>query len=324
MGAKIRNYAERWRRFRSSTRFHNVLIFLAFVGIAIIFWFVLALNDSVTETFKVKLQYDNVPDSLTFIQEPPSDINITVRDKGTNLLRGGVAKKPVLHFNFKNFSRDGKMRISTANITSAIKSAFGNSIQIQSSSLDSISVNYTFEKGKRVPVVVRVDISAANGYIISGPPVPVERNVMIYGCGNAADTVFHVYTERLIARNLSQSTTFKAKIAPISNIRIIPPVIDVEVPVESLVKKESYAVVEAVNVPNGENLLIFPNRIPVTCYVPMSLYNDNDIPVSVSVDYNDTRRTNGNRLPLQVKDSPLYVVSLELGVDSVEYTLVRN
>lgn len=324
MGPRIRNYSEQWRRLRSSSRFHNILIFICFIGIAVIFWFVLALNDNVTETFRVRLHFDNVPDSVTFIPDPPTDINITVRDKGTTLLRSGVAKRPVLHFNFRNYARDGVLRISSANLNAAIKNAFGNSIQIQSTSVDSIRVNYTSERGKRVPVVVRVDVSAANGYIISGPPVPLEKSVLIYSYGNARDTVNNVFTERIIARDLSQTSRFKAKIASMANIKIVPQVIEVEFPVEALVRKECYAVVETENVPEGESLLIFPNRVPVSCYVPMSLYNDNEIPLTVAVNYEDTKLTGDNRLPVKVKEYPEFVVSLDLSMDSVEYTIVRN
>ena len=50
--------------------FHNALVFLIFVVIATVFWIVITLNDSVTDTFRVKFRVDNVPDSVTFITDP--------------------------------------------------------------------------------------------------------------------------------------------------------------------------------------------------------------------------------------------------------------
>lgn len=324
MSPKIRNYKERWRRLKSSSHFHNVLVFIAFVGIAILFWIIMAFNDNVTETFRVNIVYDNVPDSITFISDPPTEMDVTLRDKGTNLLRSSVVKRPKIHLNFKNFAKDGIFRISSANMNAVMKNAFGNSIQIQSASVDSIVTYYTGEHGKRVPVVVRVDLSAANGYIISGMPIATERMVTIYSYGNAKDTIEKVYTESVIARDLSKPTTFTAKINPLPNIKVVPATVEVEIPVESLVKKDTYANVEADNVPAGESLLLFPNRVPVSCYVPMSLYNEGNIPMTVKVDYEDTKIARGKKVPIKMKDYPEYVASFEVQIDSVEYTIVRN
>ena len=70
MDAKIGDIRNEWKRIRTSSRFHNFMMFLIFVAIAAVFWFILALNDSVTETFQVRLNIQNVPDSVTFITDP--------------------------------------------------------------------------------------------------------------------------------------------------------------------------------------------------------------------------------------------------------------
>lgn len=317
-------YSERWRRLKSSSRFHNILVFICFVGVAVAFWFVLALNDNVTETFRVRLQYDNVPDSVTFIPDPPTELNLTVRDKGTSLLRSGVAKRPVLHLNFKTFARDGILRITPANLAASVKTAFGNSIQIQSSSIDSIRVNYTYEPGKRVPLVVRYDLSAASGHIIPGPPDPAMTSVLIYSVGNGRDTISHVYTQTIVAHDLSQPKTVTAKMAPIPGVKIVPSSVEVEIKVENLVRKEGYAHVMPLNVPEGESLMIFPNRVPVAGFVRLSQFGDEELPIMVTVNYEDTKLTKGSKIPLRLQGASDAVESPELLMDSVEYTIVRN
>jgi hypothetical protein len=155
-------------------------------------------------------------------------------------------------------------------------------------------------------------------------PIATEKMVTIYSYGNAKDTIEKVYTESVIARDLSKPTTFTVKINPLPNIKVVPATVEVEIPVESLVKKDTYATVEADNVPAGESLLLFPNRVPVSCYVPMSLYNEGNIPMTVKVDYEDTKLARGKKVPIKMKDYPEYVASFEVQIDSVEYTIVRN
>ena len=313
----------RWRRLKESSQFHNVLMFLVFVAIALIFWFIVALNDSVTETFRVKLNIQNVPDSVTFINDPPQVIHVTLRDKGTNILRSGIVKSPEVNLNFRDFARDGIFRVTSAELTGEMKEDIGAGIQIANSSLDSLRLYYTTDPGRRVPVVVQADLTAASGYMIASQPMPLTKSVLVYSRRDEADTIHKVLTQKLTKRDLSKSSIFKVKLRPIPNVKIVPNVVKVRVPVEALVHKVTYVPIEIYNVPEGESLLLFPNRVPVSCFVPMSRFNDEKIPVRVSVDYSDTKITTGAKIPVRITNSSPSIINAELQLDSVEYTLVR-
>lgn len=320
---KFGKIAVDWRRVKTSSGFHNTMMFLVFVAIAAIFWMIIALNDSVTETFRVKLTIQNVPDTVTFINDPPTDIHVTLRDKGTNILRSGVVKNPEVELNFRDYARDGIFRLSAADLNSELKNSFGAGVQISAVSLDSLRLYYTTMPGKRVPVVVNADLTAASGYIISGNPTPLTKSVLIYSYGDETDTVHCVRTQRLVKRNLSQTSTFDVRINRLNNVKIVPGTVKVRVNVESLVHKESYVQVDAEDIPAGMSLLLFPDRVPVSYYVPMSRFNDEEVPVKVVVDFSDTKATAGSRLPVRVKSHADWIINLEPKVDSVEYTLVK-
>lgn len=315
---------DEWRTVKTSSQFRNVLLFLVFVAISIAFWFILALNDSVTHTFSVRLNMINVPDTVTFISEPPADMHVTVRDKGTNILRSGVVKNPTVTINFNDYAHQGVFRMTKADIFNVMKNSFGSGIQISSMSLDSLRLYYTDAPGKVVPISVRVDCTASSGNIIAGPPQAIQRTVRIFSYGNETDTINEVRTKVLKRSNLSQTSVLDVEIEPIRNVRIEPSAIKVRVNVEPLVLKEGYAQIEARGVPAGESLLLFPARVPVSYYVPMSMFNDEDLPVNVYVDFEDTRATMGNRLPVKVGQSGPFIVNPQLRADSVEYTLIRK
>ncbi|MCM1369437.1 MAG: hypothetical protein NC204_03595 [Candidatus Amulumruptor caecigallinarius] len=320
---KSGNLKSSWTKLKSSPRFHSALMYLVFVFIAAVFWFIISLNDNVIETFKVRLSIVNVPDSVTFITDPPSEISVTLRDKGTNILRSGVVKKQVVDINFDDYAGDGILKLSRSDLQSELKSDFGDAAQIASVSIDSLVLYYSTEPGRRVPVVVHADVSAASGYIIAGAPVPQSKSVLVYSFRNEADTVNRVETQLLTKRNLSQTSMFKVKFKPISHVKIVPSSVDVKVPVEPLVHKESYATIEVEGVPGGESLLLFPNKVPVSYFVPMSKFGNADV-IIAHVNYADTYNHTGSRLPVRLKVFPQYMVNVELKTDSVEYSVVKQ
>lgn len=324
MKFKLDNIGKDWRRVRESTRFHNVLMFLVFVAVATVFWFIIALNDSVTETFRVKLLIVNVPDSVTFITDPPADMHVTLRDKGTNILRSGVVKKPEVVLNFRDYARDGIFRLSASDMTAELKADLGGVATITSTSVDSLRLYYTSAPGKRVPVMVQADVTAASGYLIPANPVSLTKIVRIYSYGDETDTVNFVRTQRLVKKNLSQTSEFDVRLEKLANIKIVPSEVKVRVNVEPLVHKEVYVSVDVVNVPADQNLLLFPNRVPVEFYVPMSRFNDEDYKIVVIADYNDVRTTQSSRIPLHIVNAARSLINVELKSDSVEYTLVRH
>ena len=74
MPLRKRDLRDTWLKVRASGQFRNVLLFLVFVAVSALFWCILALNDSVTETFTVRVHLENVPDSVTFINQPPPQV----------------------------------------------------------------------------------------------------------------------------------------------------------------------------------------------------------------------------------------------------------
>lgn len=324
MKMNLEKIRDEWRRARGSERFRNVVLFLIFVAIAAVFWFIIALNDNVTETFRVKVNIANVPDSVTFITDPPLDMHVTLRDKGTNILRSGVVKKPEVTLNFRDYAHDGIFRLSASDLNAELKADLGGVASISSTSIDSLRLYYTTSPGKRVPVVVDADVSAASGYLIQGSPVSVTKFVRIYSYRDEIDTVNLVRTKKLVKKHLSQTSEFQIALKPISHVKIIPSKVNVKVNVEPLVHKEAFVTVDVINAPSDVNLLLFPNRVPVSFYVPMSHFSDENYHIVVQADYNEIKATNTSRVPVRIVRHAPRLFNVELKADSVEYTLVKH
>lgn len=312
-----------WQRLRQSANFHNALVFLGFVVVATLLWFTLALNDNVQHNFDIRLKITNVPDSVTFINDPPQKIHVGVRDRGTSLLRSGVMRQPEISINFQEFADRGVLRFSKTDLYSALREVFSSSAQITTTTLDSLRLIYTTLPGKRVPIVVESDVEASLGNIISEPPRPSVSAVLLYSEALDLDTFTRVYTEPIMRRDLSETTKVKARIKQIPGVKAVPSVVEVTIPVEPLVRKQSKLQISTINVPEGLSVLLFPSMVDATYYVPMSKFNDVAPNIVVTANYAEVTGRHNGKLPLAVSSMPGWCVNVKLLSDSVEYTIVR-
>lgn len=319
---RIERIIDSWKRIKTSSGFHNFIVYLGFVVLATLLWVVMAMNDSAQDSFDVRVQVVGVPDSITFITDPPQKIHVTVRDKGTRLFRAGFQKQH-MSINFRDYASGGMFRYSREDINTSLKSIFGTSAQITSVSVDSISVAYTSDKGKRVPIIIRSDVTASSGKIISGRLLSPVTSVLLYSTTVNLDTISRVNTKMLMRRNLSDTTKVKLAIQPIPGVKIVPSAIEVTIPVEPLVKKSIMVPISIKNMDPGYSLLLFPDNVEMSYFVPMSHFNKEVKDVSVSVDFEDALHSTSSLVKLNIDSYPDVIFNPTLRFDSVEYTIVR-
>lgn len=308
---------------KATQGFRKFLTFLIFVVVAALFWIILALNDNLQEDLTVRVNVYNIPDSVTFITDPPKEIHVMVRDRGTNLWRNGVFSHPAIDLNFKEYGHDGTFAVSKGELTAGLKKAFGQTATIISTSIENLRLVYTTSPGKRVPVDVTMDLTAAVGKVITGKPGVSPSGVLVFGSRDALDTIGKVFTEKLRGENLEESKKFTVKLRKIPGVKIDPSTVEVTVNVEQLVRKEVRVNIQIDNKPEGSDLLLFPSTATVEYYLPMSKFGKYDEKIDVRVDYRDMEAGSG-RLPLHLGRHDPQLENIRLLDDDVEYTLVKN
>lgn len=320
----ISSIAKTWSSLRRKRNFRSLVQYMVFVAIAALFWFILALNDNLLENVEVKVRIYDVPDSATFIDLPPSSLHVTVRDKGTSLLRTAFLRRPVMNINFKEYSDRGILRIPPSELYALLRGTFGTSAQITSVSIDSLHLGYTMNPGRQVLVGVRGVYTAADGFEIGKKLYISNRYVMIYSDNPDADTISKVYTSRFVCRNLDAPERVSVALEAIPGVRMIPAKVSVTIPVEALVKKKATVPVKVINVPAQESLLIFPANVDITYFVPMSRFNEPQSDIVVTADYQDIVAGHRSRMPISVEHHGHEAINVTLLTDSVEYTIVRQ
>ena len=308
------------RNFRKTK---DLLGFLVFVGIAAVFWIILALNDDVQRSFEVRLKIDNVPDSVTFINVPPQKMRVLVRDKGSNLMRNIWVNKPELHLSFDEFVEGDRFRVPHSRLAASMRHLFGSTATVSSVSPDSLSFLFTTSPGRKLPIELVYDVTAVPGMVVAPNPRVYPSEVTLYSIAGR-DTLNRFFTQRISLRDLEKTTTVKVPVVPIPGTRAVPSSVDVTFSVESVVKKESEVTVEADNIPAGMDILFFPSKVRVSYFVPMSRYGEETGELKVEASFWEAFHTSSDKVAVKLVDKPSYMSNVEVLADSVEYTIVKG
>ena len=139
---KIANEAREGLR---SARGRNLLTFVVFLAISTVFWFLLALNDDVQRDYTVPVQLEDFPSDCTILSGYNPVLSLSVKDKGSALLRYAWGKTPTVKLHMEDFSRqnDSTLILSAARLNAAVRGIFGTGANIVTLRPDSLRISYT-------------------------------------------------------------------------------------------------------------------------------------------------------------------------------------
>ena len=302
----------------------TVLNYLIFVFISFMFWAFLSLNNNIQHDIEIPIKINEIPDSSTIITSMPTHVSVNVKDKGISLLKFLVGKTPVLNLKFKDYAlQEGVFFISNTELRRKIRGLFDNSTTIQGISIENINIKYTNLPGKKVPIRLDLDIKPNIQYVIYGSVEQDVDSAIVFADRNALAEIDEVYTYRVVEQNLKDTLIRTVAIAPIQNVKIEPERIQLTIPVEPLISKKLNIPVQVKNMPKEMNVITFPSVVEVSFLVPFSMYRKN-IPMAAVVDFNDIKRTKGNKVNVKIEESPALYNNISLGQDSVEFIIEKH
>ena len=303
-------------------RGRNLLSYMLCFLVAFAFWLFIAMDDVTERCYELKVELDNVPDSVVVLENVPSSINVVMKGRGTQFLKYYFSRVPEMHLDFRQYASPSRnlINISRTKLDSRIREMFGQNVNIIVVSPDSINLHYTTGKGIRVPLRVLANISTSPECVLAGPAVADVDSVTVY-LGHDAPRLKQKYaeTETLTLDDVSDTTVVEVAVLQRPNIRIIPEKVKVTVPVEMLVARTATVPVTVTNVPEGERVLTYPATVSVQYLVPTRM-STMDFRAKALVDFKKIRR-GATRAHVSLSDIPEGLKVVSLSHDSVEYVI---
>ena len=304
----------------ASTNGHNIFTYLLFVIVATLFWFLTKLNEEVQKDISLPVTIENIPDGVTLLRSEPVVFNITLKDKGSSLIKYFFDEKTELKLNYLDInSGDNKLKISQQDALSAVRSIFGQA-QIVSLKPDSVYIPYTSLPPKKVTVTANcTNIITEPRFVVSKIIVSPD-SVNIYSTTNIPQEINSLITKPINLSNICDTTTVTVDLISPKGVMAKPNKVNVTICVVPLVKDSKQISVKPINIPEGRNLVTFPSNVDVSYLVPMDYFKSENIKISLVADF-DQRNSTTSKIPLRIDVNSTILKNVTMSTDSVEYII---
>lgn len=293
--------------------------------ISAVLWIVQALNEDTQRDLRCTVEITNVPDSLVRVSPIPEAFNVSVRSRGTDLIKYLWTYSSKVPIDYRVYKSGNTIHFGDAALKAFFRNRFGAGAVIQAVSPDSLDIAFTPKHGVKLPVNVEAKVSAAPQYIIVGRPTALTDSVTLYMVGGVSTKIKSLTTNPINLSDLRKTQIVKVPVSVPRNARAIPDSIDVRVEVEPLISKMRRVPIQPINVPAGERLVPVPSQIEVYYMVPMSIYKklDSDPKFTVEADYNTIKDDNNDKLSVTLTHAPRDFTNVYLSVDSIDYIIEK-
>ncbi len=306
-----------------SRRGRDALMFLLFLTISTVLWLVLSLNEEEQFDVRLPMKITHVPDSVTLIRPGPEALNVSLRARGTQVIKMLAGSMPTVNIDFRAYRSNGLLHLNSTELKALARTAAGGS-QVSVVYPDSLAIPYTTHPGFSMPLNIDYKVTVGPQSALNGRPRLSADSVKVFMAPGIAlpDNYNAVTTEPIRLTGLNESETRRVRLIGPAGSRVIPDSVDVSFEVEPLIFKSRKVVIEPVNVPEGTKLITFPAQIDVFYMVPMSAYVKSDPHFRIVADYKRINHQNPSKMmKLTLRDVPSNLQNVLLSVDSAEYII---
>lgn len=313
-----------WQKVRIFLRkisWKKILTFSFFVIIAAILWFMQIYNKNFETSISIPIKYVSVPDSIIFRDSLPSQINLRIKDTGFSMFKYYFKERDTLRLDVSAIINSNSSKIlQGSTFDMYIRKALPSSTQILNYDPLRISFNYSILEHKKIPVIFDGQINLSPGYFLNRDIKIIPDSVIAYGAKTDLDKLMFAYTVNDTVNGLNSNKIISYKLVALKNIKFVPDIIDIDVPVEVYTQQHVEIPVECINLPENLNVKFFPSKVKLSFFVGVSEVDSIKIKdFSVAIDYDGIKDSKQASVPVRITSSPGYVRNLTISPPDVEF-----
>ncbi len=317
-------------KFVKSINGKDSRIFLLFLLISILVWQIEKLRQTYPENTSLNIKCENVPEG--YVTPPSIDKSVRVRLEGDgfSLLRMYLTNDRNVRVNVSSLNRfttDGKMwAIFITRRLNGQKTDLPEHVRITEVFTDTVLIPLLTVKKRKLPVIVRDDVSLMPQYVFSSLRKVIPDSVVVTATSNVMDTIRAIYTE--VQDPLVLNDTVKMEVplvlpdmATASSESVI-----LEYAVEPFSEKKLQIPITPINVAAGFSCKVFPPNARVSFNVGLSKFEDADESCfRVVADFSNVRPgDNVSRVRLSLTKSPDFIQNVSFSPSFAEFILQKN
>lgn len=324
----LKRFVEATRTFLLSKMSREAFVFAFFVLLSSAFWLMQALN----ETNELDLEYDlvltNVPEGTVVTSELPSPIQITVRDKGTSLIRYVAQfRHRKLEIDFAQYDKGvsfGHVMLSHADVQKLLQPSLDASTRFVAIRPDTLEYYYTRGVSKRVPVefIGRVETEAVS-YLVRQTIEP--DTVTVWAEEHFLDSLDVVYTVSTNLTDLGQTTSRQIPLASMKGVKLVPDEVTLTAEVDIYSEKRVRVPIIGTNFPAGYALRTFPTSAEISFRVGSRNYEAiNAENFVLTATYEELMSRSDSTFHLQLRSVPEGVSNVRIKPEVVQFLIEQT
>ncbi len=288
----------------------KVFVFSFFLIISTILWFFNALNKDYSTVLNFPVTFINMPENKVNTNNLPSKLAIKINADGFNILSHKFSSNFIplkIDFNSLKLKQlrptdsSNLYFLTNNNISQNLQSQFNKNFKLLKIKPDSIFFNFTYITEKKVAVRLVAEINYKHQFMPKNEIVFQPDSIIIKGAATILDSIGYIETEKLKINKLSENYSRKLSLVQREDISYSQNSIDINIEVEEYTEAKITIPITVINLPENENIKIFPNKIKITYFVGFSSYkNISEQNFNAIVDYNLLKFSPSNKLKTQV------------------------
>jgi hypothetical protein len=310
--------------FLSRFQWREVLIFLFFLLLSFIFWTLQSMQEEYEIQLGIPVSYKDIPRDMAFLQTPPSEIKVRIRDKGSVLLNYTLGqKKAFLTVHIPETpAPNHTVLLNARDMESMIMKQLIPSTSLLSFDPQEIEVSYSKLKKKRLPVRFDGEIRPEPGFLLSGNITVSPPEVDVFAGDVLLESLTNVSTVYTEIKKGNKRIVRKLKLQEIEGARFEPQIVSVEIPIEEYTEKTLEIPIVCRHTPPGYAIRMFPSVVRITCNVPLSAFKElSEKDFSAEVVAGNPEQNVSGMLPVRLTKKPDRIDRVTLSLDSIEFIL---
>ena len=323
--------AKIWVRIRNiffGKKSHEFFVFLFFFVVSAGFWLLQTLNETFETEISVPLALKNVPEKVHITTNLPSQIHVTIRDRGTTLIRFfRYSVQNALEVDFEKYDAglsNARVQVPITDVQRMIHSQLGVTSHVIAVRPDTLEYYYNRGIARRLPVKVCGSISASPQNYIQSMNIS-EDSVLVYAPNNVLDTMQYAYTQAVNLLGLKENVTQNVSFHRMKGVEYVPSMVEMTTFVGYYAEKTVEVPIIGLNFPGDKELRTFPSRAKVTFRVESGQYqritSDNFV---LAITYEELLQNPSDKYRLHLKSLPEGVTNARISPQEVDYLIEKS
>ena len=253
----------------------KINIFLLFLLMSFLILMFTKLSKNYTNTLKFKIEKINVPEENVILKNSDSVVNVTLKTHGFKWLNYYLNKPKITI----DFSKDVEVSNSVYKCDKSViifitNRSISNQVELINVAPSSLKFNFDVNLVKKVPVILKADISFAQGFDIFEDYKLEPDSIKVIGPHSVASQFEFIETELISLNEVKSDIQSLVKLKlPDDGIKLSSETVALNVVVEKFTEGVVKVPITILNIPEGLLIKYFPKEVNVTFYTSLNNFN---------------------------------------------------